>query len=156
MKFIPEMNGILPEDTILRDEDVVRAAVARAAAEAHEFKNPSWRFVVNTEERSIYAVAPGLYPDLVALDGSEMGTAWVMEVATPTTIIDEATWDRWAQISLSGLSFILAVPFGCGNVATKVAGTLGIRVGMLYEYGLGPAGVEFPAVEVLSRPSITQ
>ncbi len=152
---MPEISTILPEETIPRDEDVIRGAVARAAAEAHEFRYPSWRFVVNTEERSIYGVAPGLYPDLVALDGSEMGTAWVMEVATPSTIIEETTWDRWAQISLSGLSFILAVPYGCGNLATKVAQTLGIRVGMLYEYGLGPSGVIFPAAETLSRPSIT-
>jgi len=127
-------------------ESVVRESVASAAAVSDEFRNPSWRLVVNTRERSIFAVAPGLYPDLVALDGSDPGVAWVMEVASPLTLADEKVWERWAQIATTGLSFILAVPYGSRRLARKVADTLDLNVGLIYEYGLAPDRVIFPAV----------
>jgi hypothetical protein len=121
----------------------IRTAVIQEAAVSTFFQGPSWRVLVNSSERPIYGVATGLYPDVVALDGSDAGVAWIMEVASPSKIADERSWERWEQMAATGHAFILAVPFGCGRLTERVAETLGVRVGLVYQYVLTPEGVVF-------------
>jgi len=142
---------VLPFRPQSGEEHAIRVSVASAAAMAGEFRNPSWRLVVNSRERAIFAVAPGIYPDLVALDGSEAGVAWVMEVASPMTLADGAAWERWTQLAATGLSFILTVPYGCRRLAREISDSLGLKVGLIYEYGITPEGVIFPAKHEIRR-----
>lgn len=121
----------------------IRTAVIQEAAVSTFFQGPSWRVLVNSSEKPIYGVATGLYPDVVALDGSDAGVAWIMEVASPSKIADERSWERWEQMAATGHAFILAVPFGCGRLTERVAETLGVRVGLVYQYVLTPEGVVF-------------
>lgn len=129
--------------TTATDERSIRSAAVREAAVSTLFQSPSWRVLVNSPEKPVYAVATGLYPDLVALDGSDAGVAWVMEVAGPSGIAEESAWERWEQMTATGHAVILAVPFGCGRLTEKVAETLGVRVGLVYQYALTPDGVVF-------------
>jgi hypothetical protein len=131
----------------VENDRLTRSIVTRAATESEIFLCPSWRLVLNAPGRPIFAVAPGLYPDLVALDGSDAGVAWILEVAGPVAITDGRAWERWSQIAASGYPLILAVPQGSGTLAEKAAGTLGIDVGLLYQYGLTSEGVLFTPVQ---------
>lgn len=117
-------------------EMATKVSVVAAVMASRVFRQEGWRLVVNAGGRSIYGVAPGLYPDVVALDGSDAGVAWVLEVATPSSIVDETAWERWAHIAATGLSFILAVPFGAGTMTERAAEMLDVRAGLVYEYGV--------------------
>ena len=120
---------------ILR-EQVVEEAAGRFAC-------PLWRLVHNSPACRVFGVGHGLYPDLVALDGSDVGTAWVLEAATPSTVGDETSWERWHQIASTGLTLILAVPPGSGRVVERLAAMIGMKVGLVYEYALTEEGVAF-------------
>ena len=124
-------------------EMATHESVIAAVLSSRCFVQEGWRLVVNRKGRSIFGVAPGLYPDVVALDGSDAGVAWVLEVATPSTIIDEGAWERWAQIAATGISFILAVPFGAGRMTERAAEMLDVKAGLVYEYGVTPDRVFF-------------
>lgn len=116
----------------------------RIVAEAAEaFGNGPWQVVTNGSDRKIFGIAPGIYPALVALDGTETSVAWVMEVVMPSMMGDEASWDRWARTAAAGVPTILAVPPKAGRDAEKVAALLGINIGLVYEYGLTLDGVTF-------------
>ncbi len=129
----------------------LRTNVVEGALGSPTFRQPRWRLVVNYPGRCVYGVAPGIYPDIVALDGSDAGVAWVLEVATPSSLVDECAWDRWSQIAGTGISFILAVPFGSGKVTERAACMLDVRAGLVYEYGVTPSGVFFSLPKSLPR-----
>src|SRR5262249_32985932 len=80
------------EPDLPADERAVHDAVLREAA--RQFQTAAWRLVANARDRSIYGVAEGLYPDLVALDGTDAGVAWILEIETPTTLASDAAWLR--------------------------------------------------------------
>jgi hypothetical protein len=125
------------------EERAIRQQVVREVSESHLFRSHAWHLVRNSAQRPIYAVGTGLYPDIVALDGSDAGVAWVLEVASPAAIADERSWERWEQIVATGHAFILVVPFGCGRLTERVAETLNVGVGLVYQYGFAPQGVFF-------------
>ena len=108
-----------------------------------QFRDDTWRLVVNAGRNKLYGVAPGVYPDIVALDGTDTGVAWVLEVATPATITDEMSWERWRRTAGTRLPCILAVPSGAGRVAQRVSELLSISFGLIYEYSLTLKGVAF-------------
>src|SRR5262245_52984193 len=125
---------------VTENEKTLYERVVADAAES--FGNGPWRVVINGE-RMVYGIAPGIYPALVALDGTESSVAWVMEIVTPSMMGDEASWDRWARTAAAGVPTILAVPPKAGRDAEKVAALLGINIGLVYEYGLTLDGVTF-------------
>lgn len=137
----PARAGRMPGGS--EDDRAVHFSVVEAALRSPAFGQESWRLVVNRPDRSVYGVAPGVYPDIVALDGSDAGVAWILEVATPATIVDEGAWERWSAIAATGLSFILAVPYGAGSMTEKAADMLDTRPGLIYEYGMSSGGVFF-------------
>src|SRR6266581_3042310 len=85
-------------------------------AAARQFGSAPWRMVVNAGGRTIYGVAEGLYTDLVALDGTDTGVAWILEVETPTTLASDAAWLRLRRAAETGHHFILMVPSGYGEI----------------------------------------
>jgi hypothetical protein len=123
------------------DPAALHAKVFEAAIE--EFGCGPWRLVANGPGRLVYGVGPDLYPDLVALDGSDAGVAWVMEIAAAAAVTDERAWVRWERITATGLPTILAVPFGSGRPVERVAALLGVPLGLVYEYAAGIEGVRF-------------
>ncbi len=144
--------GALPEAMIPIDERSLRERVAVEAA--YQFGSYRWRLVRNSERHRIYGVDVGVYPDLVALDASDSGVAWILEVATPTSITEDAAWSRWRRAAETGVPFILAVPTGCGRMAEELAAMLDLRLGLVYEYRLNLGGVEFSAPQrPAGRPS---
>jgi len=132
----------------------LHSSVVDGALGSPTFRQQSWRLVVNHPGRFVFGVAPGIYPDIVALDSSDAGVAWVLEVATPASLVDEAAWDRWSQIAGTGLSFILAVPFGSGHLTEKAAHMLDVRAGLVYEYGVTPSGVFFSLPKGITRGAV--
>jgi hypothetical protein len=118
-------------------------SVVMAVLRSRGFSQEHWRLVVNGRGRSIFGIAHGLYPDVVALDGSDSGVAWALEVATPSAIVDEGSWERWGRIAATGISFILTVPFGAGVMTERAAELLDVRAGLVYEYGVTPDRVFF-------------
>ena len=110
-------------------------------AAARQFGSAPWRVVVNGKGRTIYGVAEGLYPDLVALDGTDTGVAWVLEVETPTNLASDAAWLRLRRAAETGHHFILLVPAGYGEITERLAVRLGFTFGFVYEYSF--AGGEF-------------
>lgn len=122
-------------------EEILRESVVGEAAV--RFACPHWEIVANAGGRRVYGVGSGLYPDLVALDGTDVGVSWILDVGTPTTVGDEGIWEHWRQLTTTGLPLILAVPRGTGRVADRVAAMLGMVRCLVYEYGLTPEGVEF-------------
>lgn len=126
-----------------KEERAIRGQVTERVYDSQLFQSPEWTLVRNSPQRPIYAVGTGLYPDIVALDGSDAGVAWVLEVAGPAAIADERAWERWEQITATGHAFILVVPFGCGRLTERVAETLRVDVGLVYQYGFAQEGVFF-------------
>lgn len=149
----PQADGMTPGREIAL-ERLTKESVVKAVTSSRAFRQESWRLVVNGRGRSVFGLAPGLYPDVVALDGSDSGVAWALEVATPSTIVDEASWERWGQIAAMGVSFILAVPFGAGHMTERAAEMLEVRAGLIYEYGVTMDRVYFtlpaPRPEILT------
>jgi hypothetical protein len=145
---LAEMAKEMPETGSPRAEDreadhAIRDSVVSGVLGSSMFRQEDWRLVVNGPDRTIFGVAPGLYPDIVALDGSDAGVAWILEIATPASIVEESAWERWGQMAGTGLSFILAVPFGTGHMTEKAADMLDVRAGLIYEYGVTPDCVIF-------------
>lgn len=129
-----------------------KAIRERIAAEAVDQFTAPWTLVRNRPGHELFGLGPGLYPDVVALDGSDTGTAWALEVATPTSLADEEAWDRWRRLAETGAPIILAVPGGCGEIAERVSVLLGIRFGLVYEYEVTPMGVLFEVPELGEAP----
>ena len=134
-KILPQVEPALPEKEVVLREMVVAEAAA-------EFGRGPWRLVSNGC-RKIYGLSPGIYPAIVALDGTDTSVAWFLEVATPAMLDDEAAWESWARATGTGLPAILAVPSGRGRIAQQIAGILGVSFGLIYEYSLTLAGIRF-------------
>jgi len=131
----------------LNDERALHDLVLESAASA--FRSPRWSLVRNTPERATFGVAPGLYPDLVALDASGESVAWIFEVGTPESVADDDEWQRWRRLAETGLPFVVAVPSECGRMAEDLARMLEFRFGLIYEFALTQDGVR---MEPLERP----
>jgi len=125
------------EERRLHDEAV--------AAARRQFGAEAWKIVVNGAGRKIYGVAEGLYTDLVALDGTDTGVAWILEVETPTSLASDAAWLRLRRAYETGHHFILLVPSGYGEITERLAVRLGFTFGFVYEYCLAAGEVAIDA-----------
>jgi hypothetical protein len=141
------------EPEMQQDERRLHDAVVREAA--RQFAAAPWRLVTNDPVKRIYGVAEGLYPDLVALDGTDTGVAWILEVETPTTLAADASWLRLRRAAETGHHFILMVPSGYAEVTERLAVRLGFTFGFVYEYALasGDLSIETPRYAGAAAPA---